>query len=85
MSKSAVARLTNIKGTYESALIRLENPTPLDGAIELILMDNALEAAFKLALEEVDLRTREPTFPLLLERALCDTQLDALKASNVKY
>lgn len=80
MHKSAVSRLVNIKGTYESALMRLENPTPLDGAIALVLMDNALEAAFKLVLEDVDIKTREPVFPVLLDRALCDDALYDIKA-----
>jgi hypothetical protein len=43
-----VFRLVNTKATYEVALSLLTNPTPIDGGIALVLVDNALEALLKL-------------------------------------
>jgi hypothetical protein len=80
MIPSKISRLVNVKGVYESALWQLENPTPLEGAIALVLMDNALEAAFKLVLDEVDTKpTREIIFPELLNTTLCLEELKELK------
>lgn len=63
----SILRLANVKGTYDHALRLLENPTPLDGAISLVLLDNALEAVFKIALDKNGSKVKEdPKFPELL-------------------
>ena len=68
LDQSVISRLANIKGTYEYALLLLENPTPLDGAIALVIMDNALEAIFKLILDKMGMKLKkDPDFPILLD------------------
>jgi hypothetical protein len=55
--ESIVFRLVNTKATYEVALSLLTNPTPIDGGIALVLVDNALEALLKLL---VDKKAKSP-------------------------
>lgn len=76
----SILRLVNIKGTYDHALHLLENPTPLDGAISLVLLDNTIEAAFKIAVDKNKLKMREdPGFSELLNRVLDIEGLSELK------
>jgi hypothetical protein len=78
MIPSKLSRLANIKGIYQAALQQLENPTPLEGAIGLVLFDNALEAAFKLVLDESEAKRKERNFPDLLSQALCVDEIKDL-------
>jgi hypothetical protein len=69
-----------VKGIYDHALRLLENPTPLDGATSLVLLDNAIEAAFKMALDESGTNVKEdPKFPELLVCVLNIVSLAELK------
>jgi len=73
-------RLANVKGIFDYALRLLEHPTPLDGAIALVLLDNAIEAAFKIALDKNGLNVKEdPKFPELLACVLNIKSLAELK------
>lgn len=76
----SILRLANVKGIYDHALRLLENPTPLDGAIALVLLDNAIEAAFKIALDKNGPNVKEdPKFPELLACVLNIKSLAELK------
>jgi len=80
MDQSTLYRLANIKGVYNNSIKLLENPTPLEGAIALVLLDNSLEAMLKLVLDEADGNPkRDPSFPMLLECALQVEKLKDLK------
>jgi hypothetical protein len=79
-----ILRLANVKGTYDHALRLLENPTSLDGAVSLVLLDNAIEAAFKIALDKSGLRVKEdPKFPELLDCVLNIENLADLKKQKL--
>ena len=80
IDQTIISRLVNIKGSYQHALLLLENPTPLDGAIALVLMDNVLEAVFKLVLDEIGSEVSgNLNFPKLLDKVLQANVLRELK------
>lgn len=80
VDQAIISRLANIKGGYEHALLLLENPTPLEGAIALVLMDNVLEASFKLVLDKTELKVKRGVyFPTLLDKVLQIKELNELK------
>lgn len=84
LDQSTISRLANIKGIHEHTLLLLENPTPLEGALALVLMDSILESIFKLALDEHEVQEdkrigRYLDFPTLLEKVLQDKELEKLK------
>jgi len=84
LDQSIISRLVNIKTIYDHSLRLLENPTPLEGAIALVLMDNSLEAMLKLVLDEIKESSRkDPNFPMLLENVLQTEKLKDLKSYKV--
>ncbi len=84
LDQSIISRLVNIKAIYDHSLRLLENPTPLEGALALVLMDNSLEAMLKLVLDEVNENPKkDPSFPVLLEKVLQTEQLKDLKSYQI--
>jgi len=84
VDQSIISRLVNIKAIYDYSLRLLETPTPLEGAIALVLMDNSLEAMLKLVLDENKGNSKkDPNFPMLLENVLQTEGLKDLKSYRV--
>lgn len=80
--------MANIKATYEHALLILTNPTPLDGGIALLLMDNTLEAAFKLVLDKKDewknIQKGDEDFPMILNKVIQTEELNGLREYHMQ-
>jgi len=69
--ESIIFRLVNTKATYEVALSLLANPTPIDGGIALVLVDNALEALLKLLADKKAKYPKKKTRVYLMDLINC--------------
>ncbi|MCJ7424410.1 hypothetical protein MUP01_09120 [Candidatus Bathyarchaeota archaeon] len=63
--------MVNTKATYEVALSLLTNPTPIDGGIALVLVDNALEALLKLLVDKKAKSPKEKARVYLMDLINC--------------
>lgn len=85
LDHSVLVRLSNIKGTYELALKLLEMPTTLDGGIALVLMDNSLEAMFKLTLDnQKNSFKEESVFLALFQQIIQVKEMESLKSKEMQ-
>jgi hypothetical protein len=83
LDRAVLHRLANIKSTYERASVLLLRPTSPDVGIGLVLLDTALEAILKLAIDKAEFDTGvrmkvQSTFPELVNAAATIPNLEEI-------